>query len=231
MKVIAFNGSARKDGNTANLINYVLGELIKEGIETELFQLAGKKIRGCAACYKCFENKDQRCSVKDDVLNECIEKMMEADGIILGSPTYFADLSAEMKALIESSQPQDGTERCWNWKADSLDISGSLERRGDMYNGYSVFPEYFGAYCMDGLAIALHSVYHTGSFDKAIEKCVNFLGDADSTAAVAGQLAGAVYGYSTINRKFIENLQRWDDGDVALRGVLLYELGSRSLQR
>ena len=103
MKVIAFNGSARKDGNTANLINHVLGELEKEGIETELFQLTGKKIQGCVACYKCFDNKDQRCSVKDDVLNECIEKMMEADGIILGSPTYFADLSAEMKALIERS--------------------------------------------------------------------------------------------------------------------------------
>lgn len=137
----------------------------------------------------------------------------------------------EIRALIESSQPEEGLERCWNWKADSLDISGTLERRGDMYNGYRIFPEYFGSYCMDGLAIALHSVYHTSSFDEAIEKCVNFLGDADSTGAVAGQLAGAMYGHSTINRKFIENLQRWDDGDVALRGVLLYELGSRSLQR
>ena len=101
MKVIAFNGSARKDGNTATLINHVLDELQKEGIETELFQLAGKKIRGCMACYKCFENLDQRCSVKTDVLNGCIEKMLEADGIILGSPTYFADVSTEMKALID----------------------------------------------------------------------------------------------------------------------------------
>lgn len=101
MKVIAFNGSARKDGNTAILINYVLDELQKEGIETETFNLRGKKIHGCIACQKCFENKDQRCSVTNDVLNECIEKMLEADGIILGSPTYFTDVSAEMKALIE----------------------------------------------------------------------------------------------------------------------------------
>ena len=101
MKVIAFNGSARKDGNTATLIRYVFGELQKEGIETELFQLAGKKIRGCMACYKCIQNKDQRCSVKDDVVNECIEKMIEAEGIILGSPTYITDVSAEMKALID----------------------------------------------------------------------------------------------------------------------------------
>ena len=101
MKILAFNGSARKDGNTAILINYVLKELDEEGIETELFQLAGKKIEGCKACYKCFKNKDQQCSFKDDMLNECIAKMIAADGVILGSPTYFADVSTEMKALID----------------------------------------------------------------------------------------------------------------------------------
>lgn len=101
MKVIAFNGSARKDGNTAILINHVLDELEKNGIETELFQLAGKKIGGCKACRKCFENKDRHCSVKKDVLNDCVDKMIEADGIILGSPTYFTDVSTEMKALID----------------------------------------------------------------------------------------------------------------------------------
>jgi multimeric flavodoxin WrbA len=101
MKVIAFNGSARKDGNTSILINLVLDELQKEGIETELFQFAGKKIRGCVACMKCFENKDQRCANNKDVLNECFEKMLEADGIILGSPTYFSNVSTEIKALID----------------------------------------------------------------------------------------------------------------------------------
>jgi multimeric flavodoxin WrbA len=97
MKVVAFNGSPRKDGNTFRLINLVLGELEKEGIETELVQIGGKKIRGCIACYKCFENKDQRCAVTKDMLNDCIEKMIAADGIILGSPTYFAN----MRALID----------------------------------------------------------------------------------------------------------------------------------
>jgi multimeric flavodoxin WrbA len=101
MKVVAFNGSARKDGNTATLIKYVLKELDKEGIETELFQLAGKKIRGCKSCYKCFENKDQQCAFKNDILNECVARMIAADGIILGSPTYFTDVSTEMKALID----------------------------------------------------------------------------------------------------------------------------------
>jgi len=101
MKVVAFNGSPRKDGNTTILINHVFRELENAGIETELVQLSGKKIHGCIACYKCFENKDQRCAVKDDMANECIEKMIKAEGIILGSPVYFADLTAEMKALID----------------------------------------------------------------------------------------------------------------------------------
>ena len=101
MKVVAFNGSARKDGNTAIMIKQVFGELEKEGIETEMIQFSGQKIHGCIACYKCFENKDQRCSVKTDIVNECIEKMLQADGIILASPTYFADVSAELKALID----------------------------------------------------------------------------------------------------------------------------------
>ena len=98
MKVIAFNGSARRDGNTARLIGYVFEELEREGIKTELFQLAGKKIRGCKACYQCM---DLQCAVKDDILNDCIQKMTGAEGIILGSPTYFTDVSAEMKALID----------------------------------------------------------------------------------------------------------------------------------
>ena len=103
MKVVAFNGSARLDGNTAILIRYVFEELKKCGIETELIQLAGKKIQGCTACYKCFSNKDKKCVITDDVVGECIKKMLEADGIILGSPTYFADCSASIKALIERS--------------------------------------------------------------------------------------------------------------------------------
>lgn len=103
MKVVAFNGSARKDGNTAILVETLFGELKKEKIQTELVQLAGKKIHGCIACGKCFEKKDGLCAIKGDIANECIEKMVEAEGIILASPTYFADVSTEMKALIDRS--------------------------------------------------------------------------------------------------------------------------------
>ncbi len=101
MKVVAFNGSARKDGNTAILVNTVFAELKKESIRTELVQLAGKEIRGCTACGTCFTNQDKRCAINDDILNDCIGKMLDADGIILASPTYFADVSTEMKALID----------------------------------------------------------------------------------------------------------------------------------
>jgi multimeric flavodoxin WrbA len=101
MKVVAFNGSARKDGNTAILIREVFVELDAEGIETEMIQLAGKTIHGCIACGKCFENKNQRCAIDNDYANECIEKMLEANGIILASPTYFADVTTEIKALID----------------------------------------------------------------------------------------------------------------------------------
>jgi multimeric flavodoxin WrbA len=101
MKVIAFNGSSRKEGNTSILLNLVLDELKAEGVETEVYSLAGKPIQGCIACYKCMENKNKRCAVDKDIVNECMQKMIEADGIILGSPTYFADVSAGMKALIE----------------------------------------------------------------------------------------------------------------------------------
>jgi multimeric flavodoxin WrbA len=101
MKVVAFNGSARKDGNTAMLVNYVFEELEKEGIVTELVQLAGEHPHGCVACYQCFKKKNQRCVVDTDCINACIEKMLTADGIILASPTYFADCSSELKALID----------------------------------------------------------------------------------------------------------------------------------
>ena len=101
VKVVAFNGSPRKNGNTSLLVNYVFEELKKEGIDTEMVQVGGKMLRGCSACYQCYENKDKRCVIEGDEVNQYIEKMIEADGIILASPVYFTDVTAEMKALID----------------------------------------------------------------------------------------------------------------------------------
>ncbi len=100
-RVVAFNGSPRKEGNTSILIEHILAELDNEGIEIETIHLGGKKIHGCTACGKCFENRDRRCVIDDDMVNACIEKICSADGIILGSPVYFLDVTPEMKALID----------------------------------------------------------------------------------------------------------------------------------
>lgn len=101
LKVVAFNGSARKDGNTAILIRKVLSVLESEGIETELIQLAGEQIHGCTACGTCRKIKNQECKIVNDNVNDYIQKMSQADGIILGSPTYFSMMTSEMKALID----------------------------------------------------------------------------------------------------------------------------------
>lgn len=101
MKVIAVNGSARKNGNTGILLNTVFSELNNEGIDTEVINLAGHVIQGCRACGACKKTKNNKCIFDNDITNEIIEKMVEADGVILASPTYFADVSAEMKAIID----------------------------------------------------------------------------------------------------------------------------------
>jgi len=101
MKVVAINGSPRRNGNTSILIEETFKIFRSEGIETEVIQLGNKPVHGCTACGKCREIQDRRCHIKNDLLNLCIEKMIEADGIILGTPVYFADVSTEIKALMD----------------------------------------------------------------------------------------------------------------------------------
>jgi len=101
MKVIAFNTSSRQDGNTAILIKQVFKELESSKIKTELIQMAGQKISGCIACGQCFILKNNKCVLTGDLVNDYLAKMIQADGIIIGSPTYFADCTAGAKALIE----------------------------------------------------------------------------------------------------------------------------------
>ena len=101
MKVVAFNGSPRKGGNTELLLQAALEPVQAAGIEPELIQIGGKKVHPCLACWKCFENLDRRCAIENDMVNECIGKMADADAIIIATPTYFAGVSPEIKAFMD----------------------------------------------------------------------------------------------------------------------------------
>ncbi|MDZ8118193.1 flavodoxin family protein [Pontiella agarivorans] len=101
MKVVAINGSPRKGGNTEALLKRVCERLNTHGIETEIIKIGGELLSGCTACGACFKTKNKRCIIYNDPMNEWMEKMFEADGILLGSPTYFSDVTMEMKALID----------------------------------------------------------------------------------------------------------------------------------
>jgi multimeric flavodoxin WrbA len=101
MKALAINGSPKRQGNTRYLIEIVLNELQAEGIDTEVYQLGGKLVQGCTACMQCLQKKNRRCAIETDCINEIIEKALEADAILIGSPTYFSMVTTETKALID----------------------------------------------------------------------------------------------------------------------------------
>lgn len=101
MKVVAFNGSPRKEGNTYHAIKVAADELNKEGIEVEIIHVGNKLIRGCMACGQCAKNKNEKCVIPDDEVNEWIQKMKEADGIILGSPVHYSSIGATMKSFLD----------------------------------------------------------------------------------------------------------------------------------
>ncbi len=101
MKVVAFNGSPRVNGNTHQALELVLEELRKEGIETELIDICREDLRPCRACGSCGKNKDERCVMADDRLNEYVQKMKAADGMIVGSPVYFGNMTAQTKAFLD----------------------------------------------------------------------------------------------------------------------------------
>jgi multimeric flavodoxin WrbA len=101
MKALAINGSPRPGGNTEIMLKKVLEPLAAAGWDTEMLRIGGKAVRGCMACMKCVEKKNGRCIIETDPINEYLEKMYAADAIILGSPTYFADVTSELKALID----------------------------------------------------------------------------------------------------------------------------------
>jgi multimeric flavodoxin WrbA len=157
MKVLAVNGSPRKGGNTEILLRGVLEPLEAAGWETSLVQVGGAKIRGCTACFKCFENKDMRCAVKNDVLNDILAMMLAADAVILGSPTYFTDVSAEMKALLDRS----GLVNIANGTAFAGKIGAAVVavRRGGGTHAYDTINHMF---LMSGMIVPGSSYWNLG---------------------------------------------------------------------
>jgi multimeric flavodoxin WrbA len=101
MKVVGFNGSPRKKGNTACSMNTIFGELESAGIETEMIHVGKEKIHGCIACHGCVKNQNEACSVEGDPVNEWIQKIKEADGIVLGSPVHFSGIAGTMKSFLD----------------------------------------------------------------------------------------------------------------------------------
>ena len=142
MRVVAFSGSSRKDGNTAILLHRVLRELETEGIQTELVQLYNRRFQGCSACLKCAETQDNRCSgLKDDGLNECIEKMIAADGILVGSPTYYANCTATTQALMERAGY--ATRKSGNPLARKVGAAVVAVRRGGAIHAFDSINHWF----------------------------------------------------------------------------------------
>jgi multimeric flavodoxin WrbA len=101
MKVLAFNGSPNKEGNTCHAIRMVFAELEKEGIETEIVQVGNQAVRGCIACGQCAKNRNEQCALAGDEVNDWIQKMKEADGIILGSPVHYSAIAGTMKSFLD----------------------------------------------------------------------------------------------------------------------------------
>eukprot|EP00797_Seminavis_robusta_P028546 Sro557_g166080.1 ADP-ribosylglycohydrolase (240) ;mRNA; r:7851-8570 len=141
------------------------------------------------------------------------------------------DGNRSLGSLLQS-KPPSRKEACWNWKADRLLIEETLANRGSFYNGYPVSAEYFGSYCMDGLAMALWALVHSESMTDCILKTVNLRGDADTTGSIAGQLAGAFYGYSSFcqdscGKKILKDIRQWDPlYELELRALLLHQDGA-----
>jgi ADP-ribosyl-[dinitrogen reductase] hydrolase len=160
---------------------------------------------------------------------------------------------ADLHRLLSSKEVDNSTERCWNWKNKSEDPHGgngkrflglfkrkggsagcglgieqTLKNRGYTYNGYKVHNRYFGSFSLDALAMALYCVRSTSSFTEAVVRCINFLGDADTTAAITAQVAGAFYGSEGIPIDWRRDLEQWDgDGGFELRAVCLAIAGGK----
>jgi ADP-ribosylglycohydrolase len=152
---------------------------------------------------------------------------------VVASKANASNTGFQKLALVLRCAPPSEKEAVWRWRDERLAVEETLRARGPEYNGYSVSAGYFGAYCMDGLSMALWGLYHSSSFSGCILKVVNLLGDADTTGAIAGQMAGAFHGFSSVvsdalGAAMVRDMRRWDPvSEIPLRALLLYQDGCR----
>lgn len=138
MKVIAINGSQRKNGNTYTALEHMRPIFEKEGIEYEIIQIGNKPVRGCIGCGKCHDKG--QCIFNDDILNEAREKLIQADGIIFGAPVYYAGIGGSMKCFMDRLFYTSS--KNFNYKPMaaicSLRRSGGVETFNQMNNYFSL---------------------------------------------------------------------------------------------
>lgn len=101
MNVVAFNGSPKENGNTSAALKLVAAELEEAGISVQFVHLGKEVIRGCTACGACVKNRNERCIIDTDNVNDYIQLMKDADGILLGSPVHFASIGGTMKSFLD----------------------------------------------------------------------------------------------------------------------------------
>jgi ADP-ribosyl-[dinitrogen reductase] hydrolase len=152
---------------------------------------------------------------------------------VVASEANAASTGLQKLGLVLRCAPPSEKEAVWRWRDERLAIEATLRARGPGYNGYPVSAGYFGSYCMDGLSMALWALYHSSSFTRCILEVVNLLGDADTTGAIAGQMAGAFHGFSSIasdalGAAMVRDMRRWDPvSEIPLRALLLHQDGCR----
>ena len=166
MKVVAFNGSPRVDGNCATLIRKFFEPLAEAGIETELIQIGGKPLRGCAACMSCRTKTPGRCVFNDDFVNDAAQKCREADGIIIASPTYYANVSTETKALIDRVGYILGPEGALKRKPAAAIVSA---RRGGAVPVFDAINRFF---LINGMLVVGATYWNMG-FGRDKGECLN----------------------------------------------------------
>ncbi len=239
----AGNGSIMRNSPIAIRFSSDIQTAIKASIEQSLGTHPGGDAAVCCAfmTYLTIKaiNKDKKDTKITSFLDATIQLFLKEFPLCLAKIKIHLISQEDLKTSfiklshMLNSTPQGTKEALWNWKTHTLSIQETLKARGSNYNGYPVNAGYLGSYCIDGIAMALWALYQSTSFESAIIKCVNLLGDADSTGAICGQIAGAFYGYTGMENELItkcaiDNMSQWDPyNEIILRGLMLCLLNKK----